>query len=123
MRHKKGVLRRLTVDCEQFLWRVTQIDRHWLKIKIWSASYRSKNTYFEVRVRFDDYWDNHEEINSTPTEQLADKFVLEPITPHRIRNWIELAKESGWDHKSARHFLSFEWNDHLLVTSGNSTLA
>ncbi len=123
MRYSKGELRRLTVDHDQFLWRVIQIDRHWLRVKVWSASYGSKNNSFEVRVRFDDYWDNLQEIVSTPTEQLADKFALEPVTPRRIRNWIELAKESGWNHKLARQILSFDWTDRQLVNSGNSTLA
>jgi hypothetical protein len=110
----KSVLRKMQIDNQAFLYRVTSLNAHWVKLKIWSASQGSKNNLIQVRLRFDDPWLNLPELYLSSSEE-RNQFALEPITPKQVRQIIEAAIAAGWDTRLARENTFYDGQDDLLL--------
>jgi hypothetical protein len=113
----KGALRKIQIEDQAFLFRVTSLNDHWIKLKIWSSSYGSKNNLIQVRLRFDDPWLNYQELfYSSPEERK--NFALTPVTPKLVRQIIEAAITLGWDIKLAKETIFFDWaNGQMKLTA------
>lgn len=81
---RKGALRKIQIEDQEFLFRVISLNDHWIKLKIWSSSYGSKNNLIQARLRFDDPWLNYQELFYSSLEERK-TFALTPVTPKLVR--------------------------------------
>ena len=114
-------VRAISVDGSAYIWRVKRLDGHLLLLRVWSAQKAHGHQELQVRVRFDDPWLNYGPLLTAPPERIAEVFVLEPITPSRVRLMILDALKLGWQPNQADKALAFEWReDARLVDSSQS---
>ena len=108
---KTSGTRSITVDGIAYVWRVKRLDAHSLLLRVWSAQKACRRQELHVRVRFDDPWLHYGLLLTTPPERVAEVFVLEPITPARVRSLILAALQAGWQPNQADRARAFEWQD------------
>jgi hypothetical protein len=93
---KVSALRPITINGVNYVWRVRHLDPQHVRLSVWLAQKDRTNRELRVRVRFDDPWLNYGPIITAPPERVRDAFVLEPLTPARVRQIILAALHMGW---------------------------
>ncbi len=112
---KASALRPITIDSVNYVWQARGLGPHAVKLSIWLAQKSRSNQELRVRVRFDDPWLNFGPIITAPPERVREVFVLEPLTPARVRQIILAALQAGWNPSAGGQPLTFEWvNDASL---------
>lgn len=99
------------MDGSAYIWRVKRLDGHYLLLRVWSAQKGHGHQELQVRVRFDDPWLNYGPLLTAPPERIPEVFVLDPITPSRVRLVILAALKLGWQPNQADKALAFEWRE------------
>jgi hypothetical protein len=112
---KASALRPITIDGVNYVWRVCLMDPQHVRLSVWLAQKARTNRELRVCVRFDDPWLNYGPIITAPPERVRDVFVLEPLTPARVRQIILAALHLGWLPHAGGPPLALEWvNDATL---------
>ena len=93
---KTSALRPISIDGVNYVWRVRHLDPQHVRLSVWLAQKASTNRELRVLVRFDDPWLNYGPIITAPPERVRDVFVLELLTPARVRQIILAALHMGW---------------------------
>lgn len=109
----KSTLRKLNIESQSFLFRVTRIDAENVSLKIWPAGTVSRKNYIQVSVPFDDVWLKLQEIAASQPEDRASTDAR-PVTPEMVKKIIESAASMGWDTKSEKQSMHFNWKDGQL---------
>ena len=105
------MVRTISVDGVSYIWRVKRLDPQHLLLRVWPAQKAGARQELQARVRFDDPWLNYGPLITTPPERVAEIFVLDPITPSRVRSLILAALKAGWQPNQGGKSLPFEWQD------------
>jgi hypothetical protein len=112
---KTSPLRPIAIDGVSYLWRIRRLDPHTVLLSVWLAQKASTNQELRVRLPFDDPWLNYGPLITAPPDRIHDIFVLEPITPARVRQIILAALQTGWRPDGGGQPLTLEWvNDTTL---------
>ena len=112
---RASALRPITINSVAYVWRVSSLGLQAVKLSVWLAQKSRSNQELRVRVRFDDPWLNYGPIITAPPERVREVFVLEPLTPARVRQIILAALQAGWNPSGGGQPLTFEWvNDAAL---------
>lgn len=112
---KASALRPISIDNVNYVWRVRSLGPHAVALSVWLVQKSRGNQELRVRVRFDDPWLNYGPIITAPPERVREVFVLEPLTPARVRQIILAALQAGWNPSGGGAALTFEWvNDATL---------
>ncbi|HEU5200544.1 MAG TPA: hypothetical protein VFU32_12970 [Ktedonobacterales bacterium] len=107
----KTKVRSLSVDGASYVWRVKRLDPQHVLLRVWPAQNARQCQELHARIRFDDPWLHYGPLLTTPPERIAEVFVLDPITPARVRSLILVALQAGWQPNHADKTLAFEWLD------------
>ncbi len=100
-------VRRIEVDSSAYIWSVTEIDQHTVKVKVWKDK-NKKSPWFIVEKRFDDPWINFKELSSGMMK--SDKESLTTVTPSLVSAYIKTVQNMNLD--------SSEKTPILLKTNG-----
>lgn len=112
---RASALRPITIDGVNYVWQVRHLDPQHVSLSVWLAQKASANRQLRVRVRFDDPWYNYGPIITAPPDRVREVFVLEPLTPARVRQIILAALQVGWLPNGGGPPLILEWvNDAAL---------
>jgi hypothetical protein len=112
---RASALRPITIDNVNYVWRVRSLGPQAIQLSVWLAQKSRSNQELRVRVRFDDPWLNYGPIITAPPERVREVFVLEPLTPARVRQIILAALQASWNPSDGGLPLAFEWaNDATL---------
>ena len=113
---RRSALRPISLDGVSYVWRIRRQDAHTVLLSVWRAPKARTNQELRVRVRFDDPWLNYGPLITAPPERVREVFVLEPLTPARVRQMILAALKMGWNPDGGGQPLTLEWvNDATLV--------
>lgn len=113
-----STLRPISIDGVSYVWHIRRQDAHAVLLSVWRARKARTNQELRVRVRFDDPWLNYGPLITAPPERVREVFVLEPLTPSRVRQMILAALKMGWNPDGGGPPLTLEWvNDTTLVYS------
>ncbi|HEX6779644.1 MAG TPA: hypothetical protein VF099_15670 [Ktedonobacterales bacterium] len=116
-------VRAISVDGSAYVWRVKRLDGHFLLVRAWSAQKARGHQELQVRVRFDDPWLNYGPLLTAPPERVSEVFVLDPITPSRVRLMILAALKLGWQPNQADKALAFEWREDAGLVAFSQSLS
>lgn len=112
---RASALRSITIGHVNYVWRVRSLGLDAVALNVWLAQKARSNQELCVRVRFDDPWLNYGLIITAPPERVREVFVLEPLTPARVRQIILAALQAGWNPSGGGQPLTFVWlNDTSL---------
>ena len=112
---RASALRSITVEGISYRWRVRGLDAHTVTLSVWLAHKASTNQELRVRLPFDDPWLNYGPIITAPPDRVQEIFVLQPLTPARVRQIILAALQVGWHPASGGAPLTLQWiNDTTL---------
>jgi hypothetical protein len=118
---KASALRPIAIDGVNYVWRVRHLDPQHVRLSVWLAQKSRTNRELRVLVRFDNPWLNYGPIITAPPERVYDVFVLEPLTPARVRQIILAALHMGWLPNAGGPPLALEWvNDTALQPIASS---
>ncbi len=106
---KTSRLRPITIDGVNYIWRARSLGPRFVLLSVWLAQKSRANQELRVRVPFDDPWLNYGPIITAPPERVRDIFMLEPLTPARVRQIILAALQAGWHPAAGGQALAFEW--------------
>ena len=112
---KAGPLRAITIDGVRYAWRVRRLDAHTITLSVWLARKAPTNQELRVCLRFDDPWLNYGPIITAPPERVQEVFVLQPLTPARVRQIILAALQSGWQPDGGGQPFSMQWTNHAIL--------
>ncbi len=112
----KTKVRTLSVDGVSYVWRVKRLDPQHVLLRVWPAQNARKRQELHARIRFDDPWLNYGPLLAAPPERVAEVFVLDPITPSRVRDIILAALKAGWQPNQDGKSLPFEWSPDGVST-------
>ena len=106
----KTKVRSLSVDGVSYVWRVKRLDPQHVLLRVWPAQNARQCQELHACIRFDDPWLNYGPLLTAPPERIAEVFVLDPITPSRVRDVILAALRAGWQPNLSGRSLPFEWS-------------
>lgn len=109
---KRNIVRRITVNSIDYVWRVQRLDPQMVVLRVWLRGRARRDAPLEVQIRYDDPWLNFGPIITAPPEQVHTIFQLAPITPGQVRTMIEAALTAGWDPESASSQRRFARDAH-----------
>jgi hypothetical protein len=109
-------VRTIAVDGVSYVWRVKRLDPQHVLLRVWPAQNARTCQELHARIRFDDPWLHYGLLLTAPPERVAEVFVLDPITPARVREIILAALKAGWQPNQADKSLPFDWSPDGIST-------
>ena len=114
----KSKIREINVDSCTYVWRVTELDWHTIRLKVWIKG-NKKFPWFIVEKKFDDPWINFPELCKGKIK--SDIESSTPVTPGLVAAYIkELKRQKMESSGNAPIFLKTNSDGGLEINEDGS---